>query len=238
MDLDDTLIKTSQYYQEAVQELVKLMEDNFGIEEDQTLEVFSEVNHQVSEQDGLKKSSFPRALKETAQQLVDNPDQELLNEIEEEGYQTFKTESGYRRQGFMNGAKEMLDKLSQKHADELHLVTVGDPEVQQPKINALGLDQWFDHIHICSHNTGKGGTFATLMKSNGFTPDQFYHIGNSASSDVEPAINQEGHAVYISQELDWMSTENLHNSLLKHSRVYPFKTAKEFTQSIEEVLGN
>lgn len=235
VDLDDTLIRTSHHYDESMEALAEILNNRFDIDPETTINTFQEIDYSLVSEFGIQKERFPESFKETVKELVEDPSESLLQEVEEIGYDTYKSVDEYAQQGFMDGAREMLNSLDAHH-EEIHLVTVGDPDVQHPKIDALNLDEWFDELHVVSHNSGKGSKFEELINTNGYTSEEFYHIGNSASSDVEPAIELNGHAVYISDKLDWLSDEETHNKLVEHPRVTAFETAHDFVNNIGTVF--
>lgn len=238
VDMDDTLIETSTDYVETKTAFGELMEERFGIDADHALEVLDEIDYELVEKHGLSIDRFPTSFVKAAERLLESPSEELLEEVEALGYKTFKSEQEYRQRGFMDGAKAMLDHLHQ-NTENLHLVTVGDSRAQEPKIEALELHRWFDEVHIPSIDEGKSGVFTDLLNgSESLNHEHFVHIGNSATSDVEAALDVGAHAVYISDDTDWLSDSQQHETYLNHDKVYAYSSATDFVSDIDAVLHN
>lgn len=238
VDMDDTLIRTSHDYTDASEQFGDFVEHEYGIPAERAIEVQNEIDYELLETEGLKLERYPKSFVLALQELVDDPEEQHLEHARDIGHTTFKSADEYASRGFMDGARQMLDCL-RSHTDNLHLVTVGDPKVQEPKIEALDLHQWFDEIHIPSYNQGKTAIFQDVLgRTKGLSENHFLHVGNSASSDVEAALNAGGHSVYISDDLDWLSDDDQHTEFVNHERVYPYECATEFVPDIPDVLKN
>jgi len=237
VDLDDTLLLTSQDYEKAEEDFSIFMENRFGIDAETVKQKRTEIDYELLQKYGLKKERHKQIYINTLYEFIDNPSAADVVKAKSFGKQIFKTADEYASRGFMNGAEIMLNCL-RENTDELHLVTVGDPNVQKPKIEGLNLTKWFDSIHIPSYETGKKEIFAELLDECHYTQDNFIHIGNSASSDVEAAISVGGYAVYISTDVDWLSNEELHKQVINHKNVYVYNSATEFIPEIPTVLQN
>lgn len=235
VDMDDTLIRTGHDYTNASQQFGAFVEHEYGIDAEVAVEKQNEVDYRLLELDGLSIDRYPKSFEIALQELVDNPSDTHLSHAREIGESTFKTKSEYAERGFMPGTEQMLNCLRQR-LDHLHLVTVGDPELQQLKVDALNLTNWFDDIHIPSYEQGKSAVFTDLLDTHGFDSAQFIHIGNSASSDVEPAVTIGGSSVYISSETDWLSDTDIHTEMMNHSKVHTYNEATQFIPDIPQVL--
>lgn len=238
VDMDDTLIRTSHDYTDAAEQFGAFVEHEYGIPAERAIEVQNEIDFELLETEGLKLERYPKSFVLALHELVDDPAEYHIDHARDIGHTTFKNAEEYASRGFMAGARQMLDCL-RSQTDNLHLVTVGDPKVQEPKIEALGLNDWFDEIHIPSYNQGKTAIFHDILeRTTDLSNEHFFHVGNSASSDVEAALNAGGHSVYISDDLDWLSDDDLHEEFLNHEQVYPYECATEFVPEIPEVIDN
>lgn len=236
VDLDNTLIQTSQFYDNAIDNLAVILDLYEDVDPEETKETLSRIDSKLVEQHGVQKHRFPESFTRTTKELVSDPSDRLLRHAEDIAYDTYKKEAHYSMQGFIDGSEEMIQRLHNDVATRLHLVTVGDPEVQQPKINALGLGQYFDDTHVCTFTDGKQSVFEDLLGRHEFHPEEFYHIGDSASSDIEPAINLGGNAVYISDEPDWLSSHDDHNEFAESEHVEHFPTHRHFVEQMDTVF--
>lgn len=232
VDMDDTIIRTSHDYDESAKQFGEFMSRNYGVDEDKAVEVLNEIDYSLLEEEGLSYDRYPKSFVLALQELTENPSQEHIDTVEQIGYGTFKSAEEYAKRGFMPGVEDMLNNL-QERTNRLELVTVGDPVVQEPKIEGLNLHNWFDDVHIPSYEQGKSTVFESIMSQMG--TDSFIHIGNSASSDIEASLSVGGEAVYISDDIDWLSDSTQHSELQNHPRVYSYNTADEFVPEIPEI---
>ncbi|NKQ54129.1 HAD hydrolase-like protein [Amycolatopsis sp. K13G38] len=97
------------------------------------------------------------------------------------------------------GVAETLDELGTRH--ELFLLTKGDLDEQQRKIDASGLDKHFRGIHIVREK--HAGVYRGLVEEHTLTPDRAWMIGNSPKSDILPARAAGMNAVFIPNENTW-----------------------------------
>lgn len=236
VDLDDTLLETSIDYMHSKAQFGQYMQSQFNIESQEAIETLEQKDKLLVQEEGLTIERYPKAFRYAVDELVQNATTEIKSHVETLGYQTYKSVSEYQERGFMNGAEEMITHL--QNADELHLVTVGDPAAQLPKIEALNLRNWFNDIHIASLDEGKSGTFNDILSNTTHTNENFVHIGNSASSDVEATLSIGGTAVYISETTDWLSDESQHEKYIDHQHVYAYNSAQEFLPDIQPLLDD
>lgn len=236
VDMDDTLIKTGHYYQQSISQFTEHLSEETGIQESEIEETQKEIEKDLAAEHGLKLEVFPRSIVETYRTLVENTDPPLEEKYRNMGMNTFKTETEYKRQGFMEHRVEMLEQLA-THVPTLYLVTVGDPRVQKPKITALELEKWFDEICIVPHKKGKQKELEEIAEANEMSTSEIIHIGNSAKSDVQAAVNAGAHAVYLSDQIDWLSDSDLHHQMVNQDTVQYYTSAEEFTTDIPTLFN-
>lgn len=238
VDMDDTLIRTAFDYDEASQEFGEYMESNFNVDAQRAVQIQNDIDYELLQEEGLKLERYPMSFVQALEELIDSPSDAAIEDVREIGLSTFKSADEYASRGFMDGAEAMLNCL-RTVTDHLHLVTVGDPKVQHPKIDGLNLEHWFDEIHIPSYEQGKAAVFENILDGkSGFESEHFVHIGNSASSDVEAALDAGGYAVYISDSLDWLSDDDLHQKFVNHDKVYAYTSATDFVPDAPEIVEN
>jgi putative hydrolase of the HAD superfamily len=98
------------------------------------------------------------------------------------------------------GVAETLDELGARH--ELLLLTKGDTEEQQRKIDASGLDHHFARTHIVPEK--HASTYLRLVEEHGLSPERAWMIGNSPKSDILPARKAGLNAVFIPNDNTWV----------------------------------
>jgi putative hydrolase of the HAD superfamily len=105
---------------------------------------------------------------------------------------------------FLPGASEALDRLSGSH--RLGLVTNGAPEMQEPKLDALGLRETFEEVVYAGSETlakPHPSPFERILSRLGESAGGSVHVGNSLGSDVAGAKAAGLGAVWVPQEGDF-----------------------------------
>jgi putative hydrolase of the HAD superfamily len=99
----------------------------------------------------------------------------------------------------MPEVSETLGLLGARH--ELRLLTKGDHDEQQAKLDASGLAHHFASVHIVPEKND--ATYARLVSDLRLDVGRTWMIGNSPRSDILPARNAGMRAVYIPNENPW-----------------------------------
>ena len=99
----------------------------------------------------------------------------------------------------MAGALETLDALGQRH--RLMMLTKGNLDEQQRKIDASGLARHFRHVDIVAEKDV--ATYRWLTAAYGLDVTVSWMIGNSPRSDIAPARAAGLGAVYIPNAHTW-----------------------------------
>lgn len=100
----------------------------------------------------------------------------------------------------MPGVAETLDDLATRH--RLLLLTKGDQEEQQRKLDACGLLHHFGAAYIVREKDVD--TYRWLAREHAFDPAAAWMIGNSPRSDILPARAAGMNAVFIPNENTWV----------------------------------
>jgi putative hydrolase of the HAD superfamily len=97
------------------------------------------------------------------------------------------------------GVGETLSRLSGDYA--LMLITKGDLQHQQSKVDRSGLKRYFRHVEVVSEKSRD--TYAALLSRHDAHPSRFLMVGNSMRSDVLPVLGLGGWAVHIPALISW-----------------------------------
>lgn len=98
------------------------------------------------------------------------------------------------------GVAETLAALGDRH--DLLLLTKGDPDEQQRKIDMSQLAHHFREIGIVPEKND--ATYRRLIEMHGLTPTTSWMIGNSPKSDILPARQAGMNAVFIPNQHTWV----------------------------------
>ncbi|PZG02308.1 HAD family hydrolase [Micromonospora deserti] len=100
----------------------------------------------------------------------------------------------------MPGVAEALDELAGRH--DLLLLTKGEREEQQRKLDACGLLHHFRAAHVVPEKNVE--TYRWLARKHAFDPARAWMIGNSPKSDILPARAAGMNAVFIPNDNTWV----------------------------------
>ena len=98
------------------------------------------------------------------------------------------------------GVSETLAELGTRH--ELLLLTKGQVDEQQRKIDASNLAHHFSGVHIVAEK--RASTYRELAAERGLVPASTWMIGNSPRSDILPAREAGMNAVFIPNAYTWV----------------------------------
>jgi putative hydrolase of the HAD superfamily len=103
---------------------------------------------------------------------------------------------------------ETLIELGGRH--DLFLLTKGDTDEQQRKLDASMLAHHFRDVHIVAEKDVE--IYRWLVQRHSLTPETTWMIGNSPKSDINPARQAGMNAVFIPNDHTWV---------LEHSEIDP-----------------
>jgi putative hydrolase of the HAD superfamily len=205
-DLDDTLIVTGEIYARAEQNLVKLIQNRLypnAPTDEHILKISRQIDTTSIKKQGLSKERFPSSFRE-AYTLILIENEVAPEKVKEESYQAYEVgmqvfDPKNWVKKMMPGARETLEYLiGQK--DELHLITAGDLEVQNSKIEFYNLRPFFeDRIQVTPFD--KRGAIRNVTK--GYSKENIWFVGDSPRSDIVPALECGIGAIHIPPKSMW-----------------------------------
>lgn len=89
---------------------------------------------------------------------------------------------------FLDGARHTLEVLDERY--RIGMVTNGDPTLQAPKLDALGIRDYFEvvvHGGVDAPYKPDPEPFYLALGEMGVAPDRAVHVGNSLEADVAGA---------------------------------------------------
>jgi putative hydrolase of the HAD superfamily len=162
-DLDDTLIKTSKLYNQARKKFCLLME-NSGFKKEEVLAKLDEIDIKNIHQHGFTKERYPYSLGKT--------------------YEYFSQKNGKEIPELVDSVYRVLDILSKKYF--LILATLGDPQVQEEKVQLSGLKKYFSEIYVLKHKNVE--EYQNILKEHNLNKKETWIVGNSVRSDLNPGL--------------------------------------------------
>jgi len=204
VDLDDTLIKTHHYYEQALQIYVDYMNNKFGFDKNRIRKLQKDIDLRLLYNMGLSKERYPTSFVYTTRRLLSNYNKKEEQKSRKIAEQVFKSERAYEENGFIKNSEKLIKLLKNKY-DRLHIITAGVESVQLPKIKALKLNELFDDVHIVEMGT-KHNTIQNIRQK--YNATNITHIGNSYKSDVQAALKANANAIYI-PNAEWMDKKDI-----------------------------
>ena len=194
-DADDTLWENNVLFENVIEAFI----DHIMIEPGRTREevraILNEIEKVNSRLYGYGCVVFERSLGECLARLrTATPEDTRTSWVREL--------CGPIRDGVMEliaGVPETLTALRERH--DLFLLTKGDPEEQQRKIDASGLTGMFNEVTIVAEKTP--AAYEAYVTSRGLDLDRTWMIGNSPRSDILPALEARLGAILVPHPLTW-----------------------------------
>lgn len=199
-DLDDTLIPTVQFYKDAQRQLAEYLKETTDTDDSvQTIMDEQEaIDQQMYEQIGVTEDRFKEACMYTTGRYVEKTDTDpaAINyqKIEDIGMYPI---NDFSADSFLPGAEQALEYVQEQDVETV-LLTKGIPSMQEPKIEAMGLEEYMDDINIVSD---KQDYFSELDGT------EHWMIGNSLSSDIRPALEEDVGAIHVEEGDTWAADQ-------------------------------
>ncbi|WBB80245.1 HAD family hydrolase [Micromonospora sp. WMMD882] len=192
-DADDTLWENNVLFERVIDDFLTWL-DHPTLDRVEIRAILDDIERANTVAHGYGSRVFLRSLGECLERLRRRP-----ATVEERGrLDELVTALVTHQVELMPGVAETLDALAARH--EL-LLTKGDREEQQRKLDACGLLPHFRAAHVVAE---KGvDTYRWLIREHGFDPAVAWMIGNSPKSDILPARAAGMNAVFIPNENTW-----------------------------------
>ncbi|MFD4205811.1 HAD family hydrolase [Micromonospora tulbaghiae] len=194
-DADDTLWENNVLFERVIDDFLTWL-DHPTLDRARIRVVLDDIERANAVAHGYGSKVFLRSLGECLEKLRERPATARERaEIE----QLAAALVGHQVE-LMPGVAETLDDLAGRH--ELLLLTKGEREEQQRKLDACGLLHHFRAAHIVPEKDAD--TYRWLAREHAFDPAASWMIGNSPRSDILPARAAGMNAVFIPNENTWV----------------------------------
>ena len=194
IDADDTLWENNIYFERAFDEFVQYL-DHSTLTPTEVREVLDEIELANAKIHGYGSLNFGRNLRQCYQHLAER-------EVCEEDLRTvmsFAEQILDCPMQVIDGVAETLEYLARRH--DLTLFTKGHPEEQKLKIDRSGLGVYFGHTAIVKEKDV--AAYRTLVAERGIDSGRAWMAGNSAKSDINPALEAGLNAIFIPHSHTW-----------------------------------
>ncbi len=194
VDADDTLWENNIYFERAFDEFVEYL-DHSTLTPPEIRAVLDEIELVNARIHGYGSLNFGRNLRQCYQHLVE-PD---VHEEDLRTVMSFAERILDCPMEVIGGVPETLAYLAERH--DLTLFTKGHPDEQKLKIDRSGLGIYFGHTAIVKEKDV--AAYRGLVAERGIHPELAWMAGNSAKSDINPALEAGLNAVFIPHPHTW-----------------------------------
>jgi putative hydrolase of the HAD superfamily len=194
-DADDTLWENNVLFERALDDFVDwLVRPSLDRERIRT--VFRELEAANLVAHGYGSKVFLGTLADSFEQLMHRP----VNDAERRQLDELTAALREQRVELIPGVADTLAALGRRH--RLQLLTKGERNEQQRKIDVSGLVRFFEAVDIVPEKDVEA--YRRLAKEYGLPVDDTWMIGNSPKSDILPARAAGMNAVFIPNANTWV----------------------------------
>ena len=195
IDADDTLWENNIYFERAIANFISFL-NHHEYTPDQVREVLYDVERENIRRHGYGMNSFAIALVKCFEQLSVEP---LTPALHETIHGIAYTIAEHPME-LLPEVPETLADLAQRH--HLFLVTKGNITEQTGKLERSGLQHHFTAVEVVAEKNALA--YNSLVEKYALVREQTWMIGNSPSSDINPALEAGLHAVFVPHRNTWM----------------------------------
>ncbi len=203
IDADDTLWENNIYFERAIASFISYLDHRIYTTE-QVREHLNHCERATIASHGYGLQSFRRSLVDCFEKLTEAP----VTAEKHQRIVSFTDAIADHEIELLPGVAATLPDLSTRH--RLILVTKGDPNEQQGKLQRSGLADHFSAIEVLPEKHHEA--YMALAEHHGCESSTTWMIGNSPKSDINPALAAGLHAIFIPHDFTWV---------LEHETVNP-----------------
>ncbi|WP_433386333.1 HAD family hydrolase [Micromonospora sp. KLBMP9576] len=194
-DADDTLWENNVLFERVIDDFLEWL-DHPTLDRAETRAILDDIERANADAHGYGSKVFLRSLAECLERLRQRP----ATEAERREIDGLAAALVAHQVELMPGVAEALDALGTRH--DLLLLTKGEREEQQRKLDACGLLHHFRAAHIVPEKDVE--TYRWLTREHGVDPAVTWMVGNSPKSDIRPARAAGLNAVFIPNDNTWV----------------------------------
>jgi len=202
-DADDTLWENNVIFERVIDEYLTWLAHP-TLDRAEVRAVLNEIEKVNAAGYGYGSKVFLRSLADCVERLNERP----VTATERARLDELAAAFDDDRVELIEGVADTLDALGGRH--DLLLLTKGDTDEQQRKLDASRLTEHFGGVHIVPEKDA--GVYRSLTRRYAWDPASTWMIGNSPKSDILPARQAGMNAVFIPNDNTWV---------LEHSELDP-----------------
>ncbi|BDC48390.1 haloacid dehalogenase [Bryobacterales bacterium F-183] len=195
-DADDTLWENNIYFERAFDEFVDFLAHS-SLSATQVRDILDELEAANAKIHGYGSHRFGKNLQEVYQHLCERHvcDADLATVM------SFAERILEAPMELLPGVEDTIAYLAACGHDLL-LLTKGNPDEQQMKIDRSGLAHYFSHTRIVREKNTS--VYESLAVERDLDIARAWMIGNSPKSDINPSLDAGLNAIYVPHERTWI----------------------------------
>ena len=194
IDADDTLWENNVYFERAIADFITFL-DHKTHTPSEVRAVLWDVERETIRLHGYGMHSFAEALVGCFERLsVGSVTQDLHQQIKSIAYKIAE-----HPMEIMPQVPETLADLARRH--RLFMVTKGNITEQKGKLERSALKAYFTAVEVLSEKNS--AAYRDLVDKYGLLHEITWMVGNSPSSDINPALEAGLHAVFVPHHNTW-----------------------------------
>jgi len=233
-DLDDTIIITQERYNNATKKCIKIMEEEFGLDKEERKNIkLAFKTYDAKRMIELKKfniNRFTYSWYDVYEEYCERFDKEINPSVKRK-IKDITTDVWSPPFDIYEGVVETIKSLKTEFPiSKIHILTLGDPDVQKEKIKSLPEEvrNHIDRIYVVENKSQK--TFERVLK--GLNPERCVMIGNSERSDIEPALNVGMKAIHMKNPTWELDKKKINTNHDNYNHTNDFTEIKEILQQL------
>lgn len=196
-DMDNTLLCTQELYEEAHGELARFIDARRPLPADEIIETARKFEVALFDVYAYGAEMLPQAFENTLLHYIPDASDALVDEARRIANNVYASVPAVKP-----GAAEALELLASRF--DLYIITAGDREVQQQRIDNMPFRDMFNEIVIVPEKNA--GTYEALLSRLGLRAEEAVMIGDSLRSDIIPSIEAGMSAIHIAS-INWHGRE-------------------------------
>jgi putative hydrolase of the HAD superfamily len=194
-DADDTLWENNILFERVIEDFLDWLEHP-NLDRSEIREILNDIEAANAVAHGYGSKVFLRSLGDCFARLRERP----ASAAEGRRIEELVVALTEHRVELIPGVAQTLQQLGARH--DLLLLTKGDAQEQQRKVDASDLAHHFRSVHIVAEK--RVDTYLRLAEEQALPPTSTWMIGNSPKSDILPARQAGMNAVFIPNDHTWV----------------------------------
>lgn len=190
IDLDDTLIDTSDVYWKTRNQLVKILESP-KMQPNKIIDYFEINDTKNFKKYGVAPDRYKKSMLDTYKQFVDKG----LTELNDETVSQIEIAGDLIQNeipSLIEGAVELLEWIHKRY--KLVLLTRGEKRLQLKKIEYHKIEQYFNKILVVNSKDSK--LFKSIISELNVLPEETWIIGDSIKSEINPGTSVGANCIF------------------------------------------